>query len=209
MRERSFGNGSQPIPGRQCCPYLKDLGLEIYIAANMSSRVSVHRCCLSRILLYSVIFSSMLAWIFGTESHHHDGRTVTLMLAKLGEGPLGRNRDREGAEIDCERQESCSDHRTTNVTSERAQSVQDLCWGYEKDCKKEERLFFPECQGPSKPWYALSLCSSNKMKTYCNYLCITCTCSKYIPFHAPVMKYVLCCRSHTVWLLFEEHIACP
>ena len=77
--------------------------------ANME--VSVHRCCLSRTLLYSVIFSSLLAWILSFSRSQHDGRTVTLMLAKLGEGPLlldrdqGRNRSSvtmDGAEIDCE-----------------------------------------------------------------------------------------------------------
>ncbi len=26
-----------------------------------------------------------------------------------------------------------------------------LCWGYEKKCSKERRLFVPHCEGPAKP----------------------------------------------------------
>ena len=28
----------------------------------------------------------------------------------------------------------------------------ELCWGYEKRCSKEKRLFVPQCEGPAKPW---------------------------------------------------------
>ena len=27
-----------------------------------------------------------------------------------------------------------------------------LCWGYEKDCTEETRLFVPRCEEPAKPW---------------------------------------------------------
>lgn len=124
-------------------------------SANME--VSLHRCCLSRTLLYSVIFSSLLAWILCSSRSHHDGRTVTLMLAKLEEGPLGGGRNRQsvamdGAEIDCEQQESCSNRRTVNLTLGATDSVENLCWGYEKDCKKKNRLFVPQCHEPPQPW---------------------------------------------------------
>ncbi len=28
----------------------------------------------------------------------------------------------------------------------------ELCWGYEKDCTNERRLFVPHCEGPAQPW---------------------------------------------------------
>lgn len=28
----------------------------------------------------------------------------------------------------------------------------DICWGYEKDCSEETRLFIPQCDEPPKPW---------------------------------------------------------
>ena len=130
-------------------------------ASNLVS-VHVHRCCLSKILLYSVIFSSMLAWIFGTGSHHHDGRTVTLMLAKLGEGPLGKRNESYNAKINCGHQDSCGDHL---FIADEADSIKNLCWGYEKDCRKENRLFLPQCQSPPKPWYALI--HKSKLKSHC------------------------------------------
>ena len=27
-----------------------------------------------------------------------------------------------------------------------------LCWGYERDCTKEKRLFVPLCHEPPRPW---------------------------------------------------------
>ena len=33
----------------------------------------------------------------------------------------------------------------------------DLCWGYEKGCTEERRLFTPQCDEPAKPWCALIL----------------------------------------------------
>ena len=90
------------------------------------------------------------------------------MLAKLGEGPLlldrgqGRNRSSvtmDGAEIDCEQEEegeeSCSGRRIVNLSSLEATGsiARSLCWGYEKDCDKKNRLFIPHCHEPYKPWY--------------------------------------------------------
>ena len=178
--------------------------------------VSVHRCCLSRTLLYSVIFSSLLAWILSFSRSQHDGRTVTLMLAKLGEGPLlldrgqGRNRSSvtmDGAEIDCEQEEeSCSGRRTINLSSlEATDSVtQNLCWGYEKDCDEKNRLFIPHCLEPYKPWYIICMyvcmyaCMhahtaammpvSNLNRRPTVKLHITCIPSKCIPFHDCIMQ---------------------
>ena len=81
------------------------------------------------------------------------------MLAKIGEGPLGgRNRQSisvvmDDAEIDCEHQESCSGRRIVHLTTEGADSVENLCWGYEKDCEKKNRLSIPQCHEPPQPWY--------------------------------------------------------
>ena len=112
---------------------------------------TLQRYCPSGVLIYSVIFVSMLAWIFGSRSHH-DGRTVTLMLARFGEGPLGKTNKFDVGEEDCE-EGLCKQHRTKNKTNSSHVYVEDLCWGYEKDCKKENRLFVPQCQGPPEPWY--------------------------------------------------------
>lgn len=118
--------------------------------------VPIHRCYLSRTLLYGAIFSTLLAWILCTSRSHHDGRTVTLMLAKMGEGPLGSRQSTseavDDAEIDCEHQESCNGRKTVNLTAEGADFVENLCWGYEKDCMKKDRLFVPHCNEPPKPW---------------------------------------------------------
>ena len=27
-----------------------------------------------------------------------------------------------------------------------------MCWGYEKDCSEDKRLFVPRCDEPPKPW---------------------------------------------------------
>lgn len=166
--------------------------------------VSVHRCCLSRTLLYSVIFSSLFTWILSFSRSQHDGRTVTLMLAKLGEGPL-LNRSfvtMDGAEIDCEQQEeeSCS-RRTINLNLEATGSVAEtLCWGYEKDCDKKNRLFIPHCHEPYKPWYVCMYACTAAMMPVSNLnrrptvkLHITCIPSKCIPFHDCIMQSAAVC----------------
>ena len=107
--------------------------------------MSVHRAWLSRTITYIVLLFSMTVLIFAANLSH-DGQTVALMLAKLGEGPLGRSER-------CERESSCAkNRRNSNGTSSGGDIVADLCWGYEKNCKKENRLFVPHCNGPPRPW---------------------------------------------------------
>ena len=72
--------------------------------------------------------------------------------SRLGEGPLGKTSKIDVGEEDCE-EELCKEHRTKNENTSSGNYVADLCWGYEKDCKKENRLSVPQCQGPSRPWY--------------------------------------------------------
>ena len=84
-----------------------------------------------------------------------------MMLARIGEGPLTRSNNKAkdelylyGGEIDCE-QGSCAVERSDLNGSVRSdEAVKNLCWGYEKRCKKENRLFVPRCEGPHRPWYA-------------------------------------------------------
>ena len=83
------------------------------------------------------------------------------MLAKLGEGPHGHGSKSsvgmvDSVEIDCEQQqEPCSDSRTVNMTLVEATDpvAENLCWGYEKECTKKNRLFVPHCHEPPQPWY--------------------------------------------------------
>ena len=35
---------------------------------------------------------------------------------------------------------------------ERAEEEEELCWGYEKGCTSEKRLFVPRCDEPAMPW---------------------------------------------------------
>lgn len=110
----------------------------------------LNRPCFNRVLIYGVVSLSMLTWIFPASSHH-DGKTVSLLLARLGEGPLG-HKDNGAVE--------CDGGLCANQTVQTADSdgvVENMCWGYEKGCKKENRLFVPRCDGPSKPWY-INLC---------------------------------------------------
>ena len=110
----------------------------------------MHRVCLYRILIYGVFLFYTLLWVFAS----HDGRTVDLMLARLGEGPLGRTlKESDDGKVDCEAEDCVDIRRTINRSMESEDSVKDLCWGYEKGCKKENRLFVPQCEGPSRPWY--------------------------------------------------------
>jgi hypothetical protein len=171
--------------------------------------VSLHRCYLSRTLLYVVVFSSLLAWILCLSRSQHDGRTVTLMLAKLGEGPLLRERNRssvatDGAGIDCEQQEeSCSGRTAVNLTIEARDGsvgaeIESLCWGYEKDCDKSNRLFVPHCNEPHKPWYVCTpavMPISNLNRRLTVKLHITCILSKYIPFHDCIMQSTAICSN--------------
>ena len=38
------------------------------------------------------------------------------------------------------------------VENEEEEKEASLCWGYEKDCTEETRLFVPRCEEPAKPW---------------------------------------------------------
>ena len=110
----------------------------------------IHRLCLPRVLIYSVLFFSTLVWIFATESHHN-GRTVDLMLARMGEGPLGRTLKQSVP--DCEEGERVDGCSVLNQPTSDYDDVSDLCGGYEKRCKRKNRLSVPQCSGPSRPWY--------------------------------------------------------
>ena len=78
------------------------------------------------------------------------------MLARIGEGPLGRTlKQSVGGEADCEEGERVDDCSALNQSTSGYDDVSDLCWGYEKRCKKKNRLFLPQCNGPSRPWYVL------------------------------------------------------
>lgn len=113
----------------------------------------VHRLYLPTVQIYSVLFFSTIVWIFATGSHH-DGRTVDLMLARMGEGPLERAlKQSVGGEAACEKGELVDDCSSLNKSTSGYDDVTDLCWGYEKSCKRENRLFVPQCKGLSKPWY--------------------------------------------------------
>ena len=81
---------------------------------------------------------------------------------KVGGGPLGKRSESYNAKINCGHQDSCGDHL---FIADEADSVKNLCWGYEKDCRKENRLFLPQCQSPPKPWYALI--HKSKLKSHC------------------------------------------
>ncbi|CAI8028722.1 EGF domain-specific O-linked N-acetylglucosamine transferase [Geodia barretti] len=67
----------------------------------------------------------------------HDGSTVDEMLARLGEGPALFTD--AGATSTCE--DSTCEEREGG-----------LCWGYERDCTEDNRLFVPRCDGSPKPW---------------------------------------------------------
>ena len=155
----------------------RDVEVQIFCLRKMerSLLVAVRPWHLSRTQLYGIILSSMLAWILGTsgsQQDHHDGQTVSLMLAKFGEGPLALERRRQqvyDAGIDCEHQDSCSDNSTLNLTVEDAGSIENsvgnLCWGYERNCTKANRLFIPQCHGPPQPWYVLVCTKQYTQKT--------------------------------------------
>lgn len=38
------------------------------------------------------------------------------------------------------------------VEWEESRGEKDLCWGYEKGCTEETRLFVPRCDEPANPW---------------------------------------------------------
>ena len=78
------------------------------------------------------------------DSEGHDGGTVTAMLARLGLGPGAAS---EGCE-DGEEDVPC----LRGVGPEVEEVAKDLCWGYEKDCSKDKRLFVPTCSGSATPW---------------------------------------------------------
>ena len=81
--------------------------------------------------------------------HHHDGNTVTKMLARLGLGPEG------AAAGDAMDGGGGSGGDGGDASSEAVESSFEQlprCWGYEKDCVKDDRLFVPVCDGPASPW---------------------------------------------------------
>ena len=88
----------------------------------------------------------------------HDGSTVTAMLARLGLGPLSltapspSHSDAGGCD---EGDEACGDGgggREGLRGGGGGEVPEDMCWGYEKNCSKEKRLFVPKCEGAAKPW---------------------------------------------------------
>lgn len=88
------------------------------------------------------MLAACFAWgILGSRSQeHHDGSTVTEMLARLGLGPGASGCGGGGEEC------SMAERSSEELSNE-------MCWGYEKDCSKENRLFVPECGGSPRPWY--------------------------------------------------------
>lgn len=86
-------------------------------------------------------FSLLCGSSASEELEHHDGSTVTKMLARLGLGP-GVN---SGAL--CEGDAACLQEE-----EEGGSIPTDMCWGYEKGCSREKRLFVPKCEGAAKPW---------------------------------------------------------
>lgn len=97
-------------------------------------------CCIACILLESShtgkTFAESKAEALAAP---HGGSTVTAMLAKLGLGPLAYCGSGEKNDYLCS-ELALKDHLP-------------VCWGYEKDCAKEEALFVPQCEPPAKPWY--------------------------------------------------------
>lgn len=99
------------------------------------------------------LFASLLAACFALEilgsppraQVHHDGSTVTEMLARLGLGP-GASGSGCGAGEECSMAQRSSEELPNET-----------CWGYEKDCSKENRLFVPKCGGSPRPWYINTL----------------------------------------------------
>ena len=88
------------------------------------------------------------------QKRHHDGRTVTQMLAEIGEGP-GLQSNWSVTSKECENgTEGCDDDglRSIRVLIMPDEGTKELCWGYEKKCNKEKRLFVPHCDEPSRPW---------------------------------------------------------
>ncbi len=80
----------------------------------------------------------------------HDGSTVTVMLARLGLGPgalMNTSGSDDGA---CDEDAEACDAGREGLGE--GETPEDMCWGYEKDCSKEKRLFVPKCGGDSRPW---------------------------------------------------------
>ena len=77
----------------------------------------------TRLLNALLLFSCLLISPVKQEASQHDGSTVDKMLSRF----------------------NCKDQ---DCSSE----VDQLCWGYEKKCSKQRRLFVPRCEGPAKPW---------------------------------------------------------
>lgn len=73
---------------------------------------------------------------------NYDGRDVTKMLARLGLGP--------GA-LKCAGEDATTSEDCSRLSLE-DDLPEDMCWGYEKECTKERRLFVPQCGGSPSPW---------------------------------------------------------
>lgn len=79
------------------------------------------------------------------------------MLARLGLGPAPFDRltASAGGAKDCEDgAEGCDGARERLVQGGGGveEIPEDMCWGYEKNCSKEKRLFVPKCEGAAQPW---------------------------------------------------------
>ncbi len=102
--------------------------------------------------VYTSLFMAwcLLSWRLqlgssGEEQTHqkHDGSTVTKMLARLGLGPQADM----AAACEGDQLPAC-----TLVEEPWQLLPKEKCWGYEKGCSKENRLFVPQCEGPPAPW---------------------------------------------------------
>ena len=78
---------------------------------------------------------------------HHDGSTVTLMLARLGLGPAAapNNTSTTGTGPG-----ACNGEEQDRPCL--GSLPEDMCWGYENGCTEDRRLFVPKCEGSPTPW---------------------------------------------------------
>jgi len=74
----------------------------------------------------------------------HDASTVTAMLARIGLGPLAHCYSNNNS-----RGEEPLEGQCLQLGLEKNMPK---CWGYERNCSKEESLFVPQCEPPAQPW---------------------------------------------------------
>ncbi len=118
-------------------------------------------------LLKSLVVSVLFAWICiqGTaakmeakspqemklqqqQQQQHDGVSVTRMLAKMGLGPAGSKLSWKLKP--CGLSRPCLTPFSEGQTE--GAGGFPSCWGYEKGCTEDIRLFVPQCEGSASPW---------------------------------------------------------